>query len=122
MAKEAGMQIMKILADDIRPRDIITHDAIHNAFTVDMALGGSSNTVLHMTAIAHEAGLEFPLAEINAISEKTPYLCKLVPAGENHIEDLDRAGGIPAVMKQVKGLLKTKCKTVYGKDRRSDSG
>jgi dihydroxy-acid dehydratase len=82
---------------------------------VDMALGGSSNTVLHMTAIAHEAGLEFPLSEINAISEKTPYLCKLVPAGENHIEDLDRAGGIPAVMKQVKNLLKTQCMTVYGK-------
>ena len=115
LAREAGAQIMQILAQDIGPRDIITHDAIHNAFTVDMALGGSSNTVLHMTAIAHEAGLEFPLTEINAISDKTPYLCKLVPAGENHIEDLDRAGGIPAVMKQVKGLLKTKCKTVYGK-------
>jgi dihydroxy-acid dehydratase len=115
LAKEAGVQILRILAEDIRPRDIITHDSIHNAFTVDMALGGSSNTVLHMTAIAHEAGLEFPLSEINAISEKTPYLCKLVPTGENHIEDLDRAGGIPAVMKQVKGLLKTKCMTVYGK-------
>jgi dihydroxy-acid dehydratase len=115
LAREAGVQILKILADDIRPREIITHDAIHNAFTVDMALGGSSNTVLHMTAIAHEAGLEFPLSEINAISEKTPYLCKLVPAGENHIEDLDRAGGIPAVMKQVKNLLKTKCMTVHGK-------
>ena len=103
------------MAENIRPREIITHDAIHNAFTVDMALGGSSNTVLHMTAIAHEAGFEFPLSEINAISEKTPYLCKLVPAGDNHIEDLDRAGGIPAVMKQVKNLLKTKCMTVYGK-------
>lgn len=115
LAKEAGQQILKILADNICPRDIITRDAIHNAFTVDMAMGGSSNTVLHMTAIAHEAGIEFPLTEINAISERTAYLCKLAPAGENHIEDLDRAGGIPAVMKQVKGLLKTKAKTVSGK-------
>jgi dihydroxy-acid dehydratase len=115
LAREVGQQIMKILADDIRPRDIITRDAISNAYTVDMAMGGSSNTVLHMTAIAHEAGIEFPLSEINVISERTPYLCKLSPAGENHIEDLDRAGGIPAVMKQVKGLLKTKAKTLSGK-------
>jgi dihydroxy-acid dehydratase len=115
LAKEAGQQIIKILAEDIRPRDIITRDAIYNAFRVDMAMGGSSNTVLHVTAIAHEAGLEFPLSEINEISEGTPYLCKLSPAGENHIEDLDRAGGIPAVMKQIKNLLKTKSKTVTGK-------
>jgi dihydroxy-acid dehydratase len=114
LAKEAGMQIMKILELDVRPREIITRDAIHNAYSVDMALGGSSNTVLHMTAIAHEAGIEFPLTEINDISEKTPYLCKLVPAGENHIEDLNRAGGIPAVMQQIKGLLKTRARTVNG--------
>jgi dihydroxy-acid dehydratase len=115
LAREAGQRIMQILAENICPRDIITKDAIINAFTVDMALGGSSNTVLHVTAIAHEAGIDFPLSEINVISERTPYLCKLSPAGENHIEDLDRAGGIPAVMKQVKGLLKTKAKTVSGK-------
>ena len=74
---------------------------IHNAFTVDMALGGSTNSVLHLMAIAHEAGIDFPLADINEISESTPYLCKLRPAGTYHIEDLDRAGGIPAVMKEL---------------------
>jgi dihydroxy-acid dehydratase len=115
LAREAGQQILKLLESNIRPRDIITKDAIINAFTVDMALGGSSNTVLHVTAIAHTANIDFPLTEINVISEKTPYLCKLSPAGENHIEDLDRAGGIPAVMKQIKGLLKTRARTVSGK-------
>ena len=70
-----------------------------------MALGGSTNSILHFTAIAHEAGFELSLPAINEISENTPYICKLSPAGENHIEDLDRAGGIPAIMKQVKGLI-----------------
>jgi len=115
LAVSAGRRILQVLSDNICPRDIITRDAIHNAFTVDMALGGSSNTVLHMTAVARAAGIDFPLTEINAISEKTPYLCKLAPAGENHIEDLDRAGGIPAVMKQVKHLLKTAAPTLSGR-------
>jgi dihydroxy-acid dehydratase len=115
LAKEAGRQIMKILANNVCPRDIITKDSVRNALTVDMALGGSTNSVLHFSAIAHEAGFEFPLAAINEISEHTPYICKLSPAGEHHIEDLDHAGGIPAVMKQIKGLLLTECKTVYGK-------
>jgi dihydroxy-acid dehydratase len=115
LARAAGQQILKLWAENVRPRDIITREAVHNAFTVDMALGGSTNTVLHVTAIAHEAGISFPLQAINDISEKTPYLCKLSPAGVYHIEDLDRAGGIPAIMKQVKGLLKTRQNTVSGK-------
>jgi dihydroxy-acid dehydratase len=115
LAKEAGQRILKLLEEDIRPRDIITKESITNAYTVDMALGGSSNSVLHFTAIAHEAGIEFPLSEINEISERTPYLCSLSPAGANHVEDLDRAGGIPAIMKQVKSLLNTKVKNVSGK-------
>jgi dihydroxy-acid dehydratase len=115
LAKEAGSRVIELLEENLRPRDIITRESIHNAFTVDMALGGSSNTVLHMTAIAHEAGVDFPLSAINEISEKTPYLCKLSPAGEHHIEDLNRAGGIPAVMQQIEPLLNTGLKTVSGK-------
>jgi dihydroxy-acid dehydratase len=115
LARKAGEQVMKLLAGDIRPRSIINSDAIFNAFTVDMALGGSSNSVLHLMAIAHEAGVNFKLATVNEISQHTPYLCKLRPSGPHHIEDLDRAGGIPAVMGELKGLLKLKSKTVTGK-------
>jgi len=98
LAKEAGQQVMNLLNKNICPRDIVSKDAIYNAFTVDMALGGSTNTVLHLMAIAHEAGIDFPLAAVNEISEHTPYLCSLRPAGNYHLEDLDAAGGIPAVM------------------------
>ncbi len=115
LAKEAGQQVMELLASNIRPRDIITKDSIHNAFTVDMALGGSTNSVLHLTAIAHETGVDFPLSVVHGISERTPQLCRLRPAGDDHIEDLDRAGGITAVMKELEGLLKLKAKTVSGK-------
>ena len=115
LAREAGRQVMKLLADDVRPRDIISGDSIYNAFTVDMALGGSTNSVLHLMAIAHEAGVDFPLAKINEISQRTPYLCKLRPSGQYHVEDLNRAGGIPAVMKEIEWLLKTDVKTVTGK-------
>jgi dihydroxy-acid dehydratase len=115
LARKAGEQVMKLLAGDIRPRHIISSDAIYNAFTVDMALGGSSNSVLHLMAIANEAGISFKLATVNEISQRTPYLCKLRPSGPHHIEDLDRAGGIPAVMGELKGLLKLKSKTVTGK-------
>jgi len=115
LAREAGQQIMNLLSSNICPRDIITQDSITNALTVDMALGGSTNSILHFSAIAHEAGFEFPLSAINEISEHTPYLCKLSPAGGHHVEDLNRAGGIPAVMKQIKDLLKTGCTTVSGK-------
>jgi dihydroxy-acid dehydratase len=115
LAQEAGRQILQLLADNVRPRDIITKKAVQNALTVDMALGGSTNSILHFSAIAHEAGFEFPLTEINEISEKTPYICKLSPAGTNHIEDLDRAGGVPAIMKQIKTLMNKETKTVSGK-------
>jgi dihydroxy-acid dehydratase len=115
LAKQAGQQILKILADNLRPRDIITGESIRNAITVDMALGGSTNTILHFAAIAYEAGIPFPLSMVNEISEHTPYICKLSPAGTHHIEDLDRAGGIPAVMKQIKGLLNIGLTTVSGK-------
>ncbi|GAH87916.1 unnamed protein product, partial [marine sediment metagenome] len=115
LAKEAGQQIMELLANDIRPRDIITKDSIRNAFTVDMALGGSTNSVLHLVAIAREAGIDFPLPLINEISECTPHLCKLSPAGDYHIEDLDRAGGIAAVMKELQELLNQGARTVLSK-------
>ncbi len=115
LAREAGQQVIKLLADDIRPRDIVTKEAIHNAFTVDMVLGGSTNSVLHLMAIAHEAGVDFPLTRLNEISQRTPHLCQLRPAGGYHIEDLDRAGGISAVMKELKGLLNLDSKTVAGK-------
>jgi dihydroxy-acid dehydratase len=115
LARRAGEQVMKLLADDVRPRNIVTSDSIFNAFTVDMALGGSSNSVLHVMAIAGEAGIEFNLATINEISRRTPYLCSLRPIGPHHIEDLDRAGGIPAVMGELKDLLKLKSPTVTGK-------
>jgi dihydroxy-acid dehydratase len=114
LAKEAGGQIMKLLAGNIRPRDIINSDSIHNAFTVDMALGGSTNSVLHLMALANEARIHFPLSRINEISQRTPNLCKLSPAGSYHIEDLYYAGGIPAVMKELNDLLKTKARTVSG--------
>lgn len=115
LAQKAGQQVMKLLADNIRPRDIITKEAIHNAFSVDMALGGSTNSVLHLMAIAHEAGSEFSLEMVNEISQRTPHLASLRPSGEYHIEDLDRAGGIPAIMKELEGLLNLKAKTVLGK-------
>ena len=115
LARKAGEQIMTLLAKNIRPRDIINQKSLENAFTVDMALGGSTNTVLHLPAIASEAGISFPLTKINEISQRTPYLSKLSPAGVYHIQDLDRAGGIPAVMKEVKSLLYTDLMTVTGK-------
>jgi len=114
LAREAGRQVMNLLADDIRPGDIVNRDSFHNAFAVDMALGGSTNSILHLMAIAHEAGVDFPLSVINEISERTPHLCKLSPAGEHRIEDLDRAGGIAAVMKEIQGVLNLESKTVSG--------
>ena len=115
LAKAAGEQVMKLLASNTRPRDIINEDSIHNAFTVDMALGGSTNSVLHLTAIAHEAGISFPLQKINEISERTPQLCEISPSGKHHLEDLERAGGVSAVMKELEGLLNLNSKTVSGK-------
>jgi dihydroxy-acid dehydratase len=112
LALEAGRQIMAILGKNLLPKDIITKDSIANAFAVDMALGGSTNSVLHVMAVAHEAGIDFPLTLINKISHRVPHICKLSPASEVHIEDLDLAGGIPAVMHEIGGLLKGNCKTV----------
>lgn len=99
LAKEAGMQIMELLKADIKPRDILTEDAFSNALVADMALGCSTNTVLHLTAIAHEAGVQIDLNKINEISKKTPNICRLSPAGSDHMEDLHRAGGINGVLK-----------------------
>lgn len=115
-AKHSGMQIMKLVEKNICPRDIVTAQAIDNAITVDMALGCSTNTSLHIPAIAHEAGLTIDLKQFNAISEKTPNLCHLAPAGEHFMEELDEAGGVSAVMKELAdaGLLHTELPTVSG--------
>jgi dihydroxy-acid dehydratase len=115
LAYKAGQQVMAVLAKGIRPKDIITRDSLYNAFAVDMALGGSTNSVLHLSAIAHEAGIDFPLSLINEISDSVPHICKLSPASDYHIEDLDLAGGIPAVMQELSGLLKLDANTVLGK-------
>jgi len=115
LAKQAGRQVMEILAEDIRPRDIINRDSIHNAFAVDMALGGSTNSVLHLIAVAREAGVDFSLPMVNQVSERTPHLVKMRPAGDYHLEDLDAAGGIPAVMKEIKEVLNLEARTVSGK-------
>lgn len=116
LAKEAGLKVMELLEEDIRPLDILTPPAFDNAFAVDMALGGSTNSVLHLLAIAHEAGVDFSLAKLNDFSARTPHLCKMSPAGKHHIEDLDRAGGIPAVMGELMaaGLLDDRALTVTG--------
>ena len=115
LAYKAGQQIMEVLAKDIRPKDIITRDSLYNAFAVDMALGGSTNSVLHLTAIAHEAGIDFPLSLINEISDSVPHICKLSPASAYHIEDLDLAGGIPAIIHELSGLLKLEAETILGR-------
>ncbi|MCD6452818.1 MAG: dihydroxy-acid dehydratase [Dehalococcoidales bacterium] len=115
LAKQVGRQVMELLAKGIRPRDIVNEASIGNAFAVDMALGGSTNSVLHLMAIAHEAGVDFPLSRLNQISQRTPHLCKLRPAGDYHLEDLDAAGGISAVMKEIKSVLNLEAMTVSGK-------
>ncbi|MCR4667908.1 MAG: dihydroxy-acid dehydratase [Clostridia bacterium] len=117
LAKHAGMAIMDLVAKDIKPRDIITEKSVRNALTCDMALGCSTNTVLHLLAIAHEAGVPLDLDLFNEISEKTPNLCHLAPAGGTHMHDLDRAGGIPAVMAELdkKGLIDKSLMTANGK-------
>lgn len=115
LAYEAGQQVMQVIAKNIRPKDIIAADSIYNAFAVDMALGGSTNSVLHLTAIAHEAGVDFPLSWLNEISDSVPHICKLSPASDSHIEDLDLAGGIPAIMQEISQLLKLEANTVLGK-------
>lgn len=117
LAKHAGMTVMELLRNDIRPRDIMTEKAFHNALTVDMALGCSTNSMLHLPAIAHECGIEINLDIANNISAATPNLCHLAPAGRTYIEELDEAGGVYAVMNELskKNLLNTDCMTVTGK-------
>ena len=117
LAKRAGMKIMELLEKDIKPRDIMTEDAFRNALTMDMALGCSTNSMLHLPAIAHECGIELNLDIANEISSHTPNLCHLAPAGRTYMEDLNEAGGIYAVMNEINklGLLKTDLITVTGK-------
>ena len=117
LAKQAGVQVMEMLAKNIRPKDIITPASVRNALTMDMALGCSTNTVLHILAIAHEAGVDLKLETFNEVSNKTPYIVKLSPAGPNCLDDLNNAGGLRAVMRQLdaQGLIDTGCMTVTGK-------
>lgn len=117
LAKHAGMAVMEMLRRDVKPRDIMTEEAFMNALTVDMALGCSTNSMLHLPAIANECGIEINLDIANKISAKTPNLCHLAPAGRTYMEDLDEAGGVYAVMNELskKGLLNLDCMTVTGK-------
>ncbi len=118
LAKHAGMAVMELVKKDIRPRDIMTEAALMNALTVDMALGCSTNSMLHLPAIAHECGVELNLDIANEVSARTPNLCHLAPAGRTYMEDLNEAGGVYAVMNELnkKGLLNTDCMTVTGKN------
>ncbi|HBG4644333.1 TPA: dihydroxy-acid dehydratase [Clostridioides difficile] len=122
MAKYAGMYVMELLKNDIKPRDILTIDAFKNAIAVDMAMAGSTNTVLHLPAIAYESGIELNLDFFDEISEKTPCLTKLSPSGKHHIEDLHMAGGIPAIMNELSKIngINLDCKTVTGKTIREN--
>ncbi len=116
--RAAGRQILKLVEMDLKPRDIVNRASVDNAFCLDMAMGGSTNTVLHTLAIAHEAGVEYSLDRINQLSDRVPYLCKVSPAGQHHVEDVDRAGGISAILKRLadKGdVLKLDRPTVTGK-------
>lgn len=117
LAKHAGMAVMEMVRRNIRPRDIMTEDALMNALTVDMALGCSTNSMLHLPAIAHECGVNLNLDIANEISAKTPNLCHLAPAGRTYMEDLEEAGGVYAVMNELnkKGLIRKNCMTVTGK-------
>lgn len=121
LAKKAGRQILNLIKDNIKPRDIVNKTSIDNAFALDNAMGGSTNTVLHLKAIAHEAGIEYPLERINTVANRTPYLCKVSPSDPNvHMQDVDRAGGITAIIKEISKqkspkLIDLKAKSVTGK-------
>ncbi|MBA4601653.1 dihydroxy-acid dehydratase [Thermoactinomyces mirandus] len=114
-AKRAAEQILHLIEADLKPRNIVTEKSINNALVLDMAMGGSTNTILHSMAVAHEAGVDYPLAKINELSKKVPYICKVSPAGSWHMEDVDRAGGISAILNElsrIEGLLHLDCPTV----------
>jgi dihydroxy-acid dehydratase len=116
--RKAAFALMELIRRDIKPRDIVTRESIDNAFVLDMAMGGSTNTILHTLAIAHEAGIDYDLHRINELSRRTPNICKVAPSSHYHIEDVDRAGGISAILKEltrIDGLLHTDCLTVTGK-------
>ena len=118
LAKQAAAQIVTLIERDIKPRDIVTAYAIDDAFALDMAMGGSSNTVLHTLALANEAGVDYPLERINAVADKVPHICKVSPAGKWHMEDVHRAGGIPAILNEIQwgtGMLHFDRITVTGK-------
>ncbi|MCX5818210.1 MAG: dihydroxy-acid dehydratase [Proteobacteria bacterium] len=117
LAKRAGIKILELIKKDIKPRDVMTRDAFKNAITVDMAFGGSSNTALHLPAIAHEGDITLELSLFDEISEKVPHLCNMSPAGSHHLEDLDDAGGVFAIMKELskKNLIHKECLTVEGR-------
>jgi dihydroxy-acid dehydratase len=118
LARQAAAQVMTLIDRDLKPRDIVTADAIDDAFALDMAMGGSSNTVLHTLALANEAGVDYPLERINAVADKVPHICKVSPAGKWHMEDVHRAGGIPAILNEVQrgtGMLHLDRLTVTGK-------
>ena len=117
LAKRAGAAAVDLVRKQITPRDILTISAFRNAIAVDMGIGGSSNTVLHLTAIANEAGIELPLSLFEELSAKTPYITKLSPGGTHHLQDLNEAGGIPAVMKELStlGVIDGEAVTVDGK-------
>jgi dihydroxy-acid dehydratase len=114
LAKTAGARIVELIKQDMRPRQILTTEAIDDAFALDMALGGSTNTVLHVLAVTHEMGIDYPLSRISAIADKVPHLCKIAPASALHMQDLHRAGGVPAILSEIKQLLHLKRPTVAG--------
>ncbi len=117
LARKAAAQIMTLIERDLKPRDIVTAEAIDDAFALDMAMGGSSNTVLHTLALANEAGVDYPLNRINAVADKVPHICKVSPAGKWHMEDVHRAGGIPAILNEIQrgtGMLHFDRITVSG--------
>jgi dihydroxy-acid dehydratase len=118
LARQAAAQVMTLLERDIKPRDIVTAEALDDAFALDMAMGGSTNTVLHTLALADEAGVDYPLARINTVAERVPHICKVSPAGKWHMEDVHRAGGIPAILNEVQrgtGMLHFDRLTVSGR-------
>jgi len=121
--RESAKQLMKLIELDIKPRDIVTMEAIDNAFALDMAMGGSTNTVLHTLAIAHEAGIEYPIERINEVASRVPHLAKIAPASDYHIEDVHRAGGVSAILNELlkkEGAIHGECITVSGKTLREN--